>query len=213
MIINVLIVDDHKIIRDGLLAILKAEDDIRIVAEAKNGEEAISKANEYSPDVVIMDLALPDMGGIVATRKILASHPGIRVLVLTMFLDDNCVFDSLESGARGYLVKDCAAEELVAAIRSVNEGMPYFCAAAQEIMMKKFTPGSRASRIEPELTRREIEVLKLTAQGLNCKEIAYQLGVGVKMAEVHRMNVKRKLGINSIAQLTTHALKTGLITS
>jgi DNA-binding NarL/FixJ family response regulator len=211
MTISVLLVDDHTIIRNGLTAILKTEDDIRIVAEAGDGKEAISKVIEFSPDVVVMDLTLPDMGGTMATRRILAERPDTRVLILTMFLDETCVFESLEAGARGYLVKDCASEELVAAIRSVHQGKPYFCPQAQEIMMRRITRGSTKSNGNPELTNRESEVLKLTARGLNTKEIAYQLGVSVKMIEVHRMNVKRKLGLNGIAQLTAHALKTGLI--
>lgn len=211
MSIRVLLVDDHKIILQGLSSILSVEDDICIVAEACNGQEAIEKSQELLPDVVVMDLTLPDMGGIVATRRILAAQPDIKILVLTMFLDAGCVFDSLEAGVRGYLVKDCATEELVRAIRSVYEGKPYFSAGAQEFMLKRFTVDSANIRTAPELTKRETEVLKLTAQGLNTKEIAFNLVVSVKMIEVHRMNVKRKLGLGSIAQLTTYALKNGLI--
>ncbi|MBJ6727387.1 response regulator transcription factor [Geomesophilobacter sediminis] len=210
MSINVLLVDDHKIIRDGLSAILQNQDDIHIIGEAGEGSEAIDKVQALSPDVVVMDLTLPDMGGIVATRRILAERPDTNVLILTMFLDENCVMESLEAGARAYLVKDCAAEELVAAIRSIHRGKPYLCAGAQEIMMHRIAP-SPPPKMTAELTKRELQVLKMTAQGLNTKEIAYQLGVSVKMIEVHRMNVKRKLGLHSIAQLATHALKSGLI--
>lgn len=213
MSINVLLVDDHKIIRDGLSAILKSEDDICIIAEASSGQEALNKVNCTVPDVVVMDLTLPDMGGVQATRRILSEHPEIRVLILTMFLDDTCVLESLEAGARGYLAKNCAAEELVAAIRAIHQGKPYFCTGAQEIMMHKCVPNSSDNNSSPALTKREIEVLKLTAQGLNTKEIAFQLGVSIKMIEVHRMNVRRKLGLNSIAQLTTYALKNSLITA
>lgn len=212
MKIKVLLVDDHKIVRDGLSAILKTEDDIYLIAEAGAGQEAIDKVRELSPDVVVMDLTLPDMGGITATRRILAEYPETKVLVLTMLLEENCVYECLEVGARGYLVKDCAAEELVAAIRSVYQGKPYFCAGVLELMMKKFNSDASEFRSNTDLTKRETEVLKLTALGLNTKEIAFELGVSIKMIEVHRMNVKRKLGLHSIAQLTTHALKIGLIT-
>lgn len=212
MSIKVLLVDDHKIIRDGLSAILQTESDICIVAEAGSGHEALDKVKQSAPDVVVMDLTLPDMGGVQVTRRILADYPATRVLVLTMFLDDNCVFESLEAGARGYLVKDCAAEELVLAIRAIHQGKPYFCTGAQEIMMRKCLPNSSGDNSSPVLTKREIEVLKLTAQGLNTKGIAFELGVSIKMIEVHRMNVRKKLGMNSIAQLTTYALKNGLIT-
>ncbi len=211
MNINVLLVDDHKIIRDGLSAILQTEGDICIVAEAGSGQEALDKVKQSAPDVVVMDLTLPDMGGVQVTRRILAEYPKVKVLVLTMLLDDNCVFESLEAGARGYLVKDCAAEELVVAIRFISQGKPYFCTGAQEIMMRKCLPGATDSG-NPALTKRETEVLQLTAQGLNTKEIAFQLGVSIKMIEVHRMNLRKKLGFHSIAQLTTYALKKGLIT-
>lgn len=212
MSIKVLLVDDHKIIRDGLSAILKAETDISIVAEAGSGREALERVSQSIPDVVVMDLTLPDMGGVQATRRILAVCPTIKVLILTVYLDENCVFESLEAGARGYLVKDCAAEELVAAIRSVYQDKPYFCAGCQEIMLRRCVVNPVNSSATPVLTMRETEVLTLTAQGLCTKEIAFKLGVSVKMIEAHRLSVKRKLQLNSIAQLTTYALKNGLIT-
>jgi DNA-binding NarL/FixJ family response regulator len=213
MDINILLVDDHKIIRDGLSAILQVEDDMHIIAEAGNGQEALEKVRQYQPDVVVMDLTLPDMGGVLVTRQLLSEYPAIKVLMLTMFLDDNCVFESLEAGARGYLVKDCAAEELVVAIRAINQGNPYFCTGAQEIMMRKCLPGASGDNCSSNLTNRETEVLTLTARGLSTKEIAFELRVSVKMIEVHRSNIRKKLGISSIAQLTTYALKNGLIAS
>jgi len=212
MNINVLLVDDHTIIRAGLALLLTEEQDIAVIAEAGSGQEALDKIKQSVPDVVVMDLTLPDMGGVQVTRRILAEHPQIKVLMLTMFLDDNCVLESLDAGAKGYLVKDCAAEELVAAIRTIHQGRAYFCVGAQEIMMKKCLPESAGRNGNSVLTKRETEVLKLTAQGLSTKEIAFDLGVSVKMIEVHRMNVRRKLGLNSIAQLATYALKTGLVT-
>lgn len=209
MKIKVLLVDDHKIMRDGLASLLDDAQDIDVVAEACNGGEAIEKAAEHAPDVVVMDLTLPDMGGMESTRRIMAKNPHIKVLVLSMLLDKSCVLESLEAGARGYLAKDCAAEELVAAIRTVFAGNPYFCAGATEIMIKGFAPPSE--QIAPALTKRELEVLKLTAEGANTKEIAFDLGVSIKMIEIHRTNIRRKLGLKSIAQLTTYAARTGLI--
>jgi DNA-binding NarL/FixJ family response regulator len=211
MKIKVLLVDDHKIMRDGLVSLLADAGDIEVVAEAGNGGEAIEKSLAHAPDVVVMDLTLPDIGGIEATRQIMSKCPHVRVLILSMLMDRTCVLESLEAGARGYLVKDCAAEELVSAIRAIHSGKPYFCAEATEIMLKGFIPGSASKQIFPSLTNREQEVLKLTAEGNNTKEIAYTLGVSVKMIEIHRMNLKRKLGLNSIAQLTTYAVRTGLI--
>lgn len=211
MNINVLLVDDHKIMRDGLIALLRDEADIHVVAQAGTGAEAIEKVTEHELDVVVMDLTLPDMGGIEVTRRIMKLNPRIRVLVLSMLVDKDCVLESLESGARGYLAKDCAAEELVAAIRSVYSGKPYLCASAQEIVIQGFTPSSVSERKKPSLTKREIQVLKLTAEGFNTKEIAYKLGVSIKMIEIHRVNLRRKLGIKSVAQLTTYAVRIGLI--
>ncbi len=211
MSIRVLLVDDHKIMRDGLISLMHDEDDIKVVAQAGTGAEAVEKTIEHLPDVVVMDLTLPDIGGIEATRRILKYDPGIKILVLSMLLDRNCVIESLESGARGYLAKDCAAEELVAAIRAVHDGKPYFCAGAQEIMIQGLSPSSAAEQAKPALSRRELEVLRLTAEGCNTKEIAFQLGVSIKMIEIHRMNLRRKLNVNSIAQLTTYAARIGLI--
>ncbi|MDD2853593.1 MAG: response regulator transcription factor [Desulfuromonadaceae bacterium] len=211
MNIKILLVDDHKIMRDGLSSLFSDAEDIDVVAEASGGGEAVEKALEHSPDVVVMDLTLPDMGGIEATRRIMAKKPETKVLVLSMLMDRNCVLESLEAGARGYLAKDCAAEELVAAIRAVYAGKPYFCAGATEIMIKGFTPSTAAVQISPALTKRELEVLKLTAEGSNTKEIAFELGVSIKMIEIHRMNIRKKLGLKSIAQLTTYAARIGLI--
>jgi len=212
MSIRVLLVDDHKIMLNGLSAILISEDDIDIVASAGTGEEAIGMALEHSPDVVIMDLSLPDIGGMEATRKILSRLPHIKILILSMLLDQDCVFDSLESGARGYLVKDCAAEELVTAIRTVYNGKPYFCADVQEILIRRAVPGNSREKTSPLLTNREREVLALTAQGFSIKEIAFELTISDKMVEVHRAKIKKKLGLGSIAQLTVYAVRTGLIT-
>lgn len=211
MAIKLLVVDDHKIMRDGLLALLEGENDIQVVAEAGSGREAIQMAHDHVPDVILMDLTLPDMGGMVATQQIMKSSPQIKVLVLSMHLDDNCLLESLESGVKGYLAKDCASEELITAIRTVYEGKPYFCTDAQEIMLRKFNADSPASPSYPRLTKRELEVLKYTALGYSTKEIAYEFGVSSKMIEVHRMNIRKKTGLNSIAQLTTYALKIGLI--
>jgi len=212
MSIRVLLVDDHKIMRDGLASLLDGVENITVVAEADCGETAIEKALEYVPDVAVIDLSLPDIGGIEVARRIIAKDLSIRILVLSMFMDRNCVLESAEAGVRGYLVKDCAAEELVEAIRSIYAGKPYFCTGATEIMLKGLSDDSATRQTSPPLTKRELEVLKLTAEGYNTKEIAFELGVSIKMIEIHRSNIRRKLGFKSIAQLTTYAVRTGLIT-
>lgn len=211
MCINVLLADDHKIMREGLIALLDDEAEIHVVAQAGTGAEAIEKVTEHEVDVVVMDLSLPDMGGIEVTRRIMKLNPRIRILILSMLMDKDCVFESLESGARGYLAKDCAAEELVTAIRLIHEGKPYLCTSAQEFVIQGFTPSSVAARSKPPLSKREMEVLKLTAEGFNTKEIAFKLGVSRKMIEIHRMSLRKKLGLKNIAQLTTYAVRIGLI--
>ncbi len=211
MSIKVLLVDDHVVIRAGIASLLCEEGDIEVIGEAGNGQEALYKVKATPPDVTVMDLTLPDMGGVQITRRILQEYPESQVLVLTVFLDETCVMESLEAGARGYLVKDCAAEELVTAIRTVYQGKPYFCAAAQEIMMKKCVTGDAMQNRSPVLTKRETEVLTLTAQGMSIKEIAFDLGVSSKMIEVHRSNIRKKLDLHSIAELTTYAIKKGFV--
>lgn len=211
MSIKVLLVDDHKIMRDGLASLLDGVEGVTVIAEADCGETAIEKALRHVPDVVVLDLALPDIGGIEVARRIIGTVPSIRILVLSMFMDRNCVLESVEAGARGYLAKDCAAEELVEAIRKIFSGEPYFSANAMEIMLKGLTNDSPAKQTSPLLTKREQEVLKLTAEGYNTKEIAFERGVSTKMIEIHRSNIRRKLNIKSVAQLTTYAIRTGLI--
>lgn len=211
MNIKVLLVDDHTIVRDGLAALLGRTDDIEVVAEAGGGGEAVEKSLEYAPDVVVMDLTLPDMGGIEAIRRIRATSPRIKFLVLSMHLDKNCLFESLEAGAMGYLVKECAGKELATAIRMVFSENQYFCAGATQIMINKFTSEPASGQSAAELTKRELEVLKLTALGNNAKEIAFALGISNRMIDTHRTNIKTKLGLQNVAQLTTYAVRTGLI--
>ncbi len=206
---RVLLVDDHKIMREGLVLLMRDAPDIEVVAEAVDGGEAVEKALALVPDVVVMDLTLPGMSGIEATRHIVAADSTIRVLVLSMVMDKNCLLECLEAGAKGYLIKNCAAEELVTAIRTVAGGKPYFCAEATELIISGVTQQSR-EKDTATLTSRELEVLKLTAEGLNTKEIAFALGVSVKTVEINRMHLKRKLHLNSIADLTKYAIRQGI---
>lgn len=209
MNIKVLLVDDHKIMRDGLSSLMRDASDIEVVAEAANGREAVEKAVLHTPDVVVMDLTMPEMSGIEAARRILAANPGIKILVLSMVLDKNCLLETVEAGAKGYLVKDCAAEELVTAIRTLAGGKPYFCADAMELIINGvMQPVSE--KIVPSLSNREREVLKLTAEGLNTKEIAFELGISIKTVEMNRMNLRKKLNLRSIAELTRYAVREGV---
>jgi len=211
MTVRVLLVDDHNIMRQGLASLLAGEKDIDVVAQASTGGEALEQVAQEATDLVVMDLNLPDLGGIQVIRQIRAAHPAINVLVLSMQLDRSCVLESLEAGAKGYLAKDCAAEELVTAIRTVSAGKAYLSRSATEIVLETLAAPPATPHQTAGLTPRELQVLKLTAEGCNTKEIAFTLGVSVKMIEVHRKNLRRKLGLKSIAQLATYAVRTNLI--
>jgi DNA-binding NarL/FixJ family response regulator len=210
-----MLVDDHTIVREGLKALLKAEGDLTIVAEAQTGREAIQLAIQHRPDVVIMDLAMPLLNGWEATRQIVRNVPDAKVLVLSSYGDYEYVQHAVAAGASAYLLKQTAAMELVKAIREVNCGHAYFSAA---IAGQLCAPGC-GSMIEGQaamihgiqLTSREIEVLQLIAEGFANKQIACELGLSVKTVEKHRQQVMNKLNIHDIAGLVRHAAAKGVI--
>ncbi|WP_041245468.1 response regulator transcription factor [Geotalea uraniireducens] len=212
MNIRVLLVDDHKIMRKGLKAILALEHTIEVVAEAANGREAIRKADELLPDVVVMDLTMPEMNGIEAIRQIVAAHPDVRTLVLSMVLDRACVMETFKAGATGYLLKDCAVEELVGAIHTVASGEPYLCPQITSLVIRDYTKGADANSSDScvQLSKREREVLQLIANGNSTKEIAFTFGVSIKTVAVQRMSVMKKLNLFNVADLTKYAVREGL---
>ena len=211
--IRVLIADDHKIIRDGLKTLLEKETGMEVIAEAENGRKTIRLAQKHHPNVVIMDVTMPDMNGIEATRKIMEETPEIRVIALSMHSDRRYVLGMLEAGASGYLLKDCAFEELATAIRQVAGGNTYLSPRIAEVVVKGYldkAPGpSHASGSM--LTPREREVLQLLAEGMAAKEVAVHLNVSVKTVETHRRNMMEKLNMRSIAELTKYAVREGLV--
>jgi DNA-binding NarL/FixJ family response regulator len=213
MSIKVLLVDDHLIMREGLKLLLSKASDVDVVAEASNGQEAIQKAQECLPDVVVMDLTMPVMGGIEAARHMVEARPDIKILVLSMVADENCVSESLKAGVKGYLLKDCAAEDLVRAIRIVAEGQSYLCKKITDIVIRGYT-NKTAGETTPALSilsRRELEVLRLIAEGRNTKEIAFTFSVSIKTVESQRKSVMTKLGLNSVAELTRYAVSKGVV--
>lgn len=210
--IRVLLVDDHKIMREGLKALLVNEADIEVVAEAAGGAEAVARAADSAPDVVVMDISMPEINGIEATRRIVAASPGVRILALSMMLDRAYVVEALKAGAQGYLVKDCAAEELVTAIRSVNEENSYLSAEITALVIRDYMKGvpEEAGSGYAALSKREREVLQAIADGNSTKEIAFAFGVSIKTVETQRMNTMKKLNLYSIAELTKYAIREGL---
>ena len=211
--IRVLLADDHKIIRDGLRMLIDREAGMEVVAEAENGRQTVRLAQKLSPHVVIMDVTMPDMNGIDATRRLAEEAPGVRVIGLSMHSDRRYILGMLEAGARGYLLKDCAFEELAAAIRNVAAGNTYLSPKIADVVVKGYL--DRTSGPSPglgsALTPREREVLQLLAEGMAAKEIASHLNVSVKTVETHRRNMMEKLDMHSVAELTKYAVREGLV--
>jgi DNA-binding NarL/FixJ family response regulator len=211
MSIRVLLVDDHRIVRDGLKAILDSANDIEVVAEATNGREALAKTIEHHPDVVVMDLNMMEMGGVESTRLIVKKVPESKVLILSMLINIRCVADCLKAGARGYLLKDCAGEELINALHTIAAGDPFLCTKITELLIKDYAqnsllPDPNSSR----LSTREMEVLQMIADGKSTKEIAFDFGVCIKTVEVQRINIMKKLDLHNVAALTKYAIREGL---
>jgi DNA-binding NarL/FixJ family response regulator len=211
MIIKVLLVDDHKIVRDGLKVLLERENDIRVLAEADNGRMAVQLAKELVPDVVVMDLGMPEMNGFEATRRLSVELPSTRVVALSMHSARRFISEALSAGAMGYLLKDCAAKELVRAIHVVAGGETYLSPAVASVVVKDYVKSSPPSGDSTgKLTAREREVLQLIAEGRNTKEIAFILNLSTKTVEAHRAHIMCKLDLQSIAALTRYAIREGL---
>ena len=211
---RVLLADDHKILRQGLRTLLEQEEDIHIVGEADNGRSAVKLAGELAPDVVIMDVAMPDLNGIDATRRVIEAEPKTRVLALSMHSDGRYVKGMLQAGARGYILKDCAAEELTRAIRAVMAGQVYVSPGVTGTIVDDYLRQLSATGVDEAatLTHREREVLQLLAEGGSTANIAAELHLSVKTIETHRKHIMDKLGLRSIAELTKYAIREGITT-
>jgi DNA-binding NarL/FixJ family response regulator len=209
---KIIIADDHQIVRQGLATLLAKEADMEVVAEAENGRQAVQLVKDLAPQVVIMDVNMPDLNGIDATRQILSHNPETKIIALSMHADRRFVVNMLKAGASGYLLKDCAFEELASAIRLVLANKTYLSPGVSDIVIKDYvqglsTPRSSAFSV---LTAREREVLQLMAEGKPTSQIAELLHISVKTVETHRQQVMHKLGIHSIAELTKYAIREGL---
>lgn len=209
---RVLIADDHTMVRESLVSVLQAEGDVQVVAQAADGFDAVEKAVQLRPDVVIVDMSMPRLSGIEVIRRLREAVPAARVLVLTMHQEDEYILQAVRAGASGYLVKDSAASELLAAVRSVHAGRGYFGPQAARTLADQLQHPERALD-DPygRLTAREREVFHLIAEGHTTKEIARRLDIGVKTAENHRGRVLDKLDMRNTAELVRYALRKGLI--
>lgn len=208
---RILLVDDHKITRQGLRSLLEKENDMQVVAEAEDGRAAVRLARELKPDLVIMDVSMPDMNGMEATRQIIAESPAPKVVALSMHSDTLFATEMLKSGASGYLLKDCAFEELARAIRAVMDGKTYLSPTISSVVVEDYL--HRLSKTDfsnaDVLTNREREVLQLLAEGKSTKQIALKLHISVKTVETHRRQIMEKLDIHSVAELTKYAIRKG----
>ena len=210
----VLLADDHQVIREGLRNLIEDQSDMEVVGEASNGREAISMCEDMRPQVVVMDVAMPDLNGIEATRHIVHECPETRVLALSMHADRHYAAGMLGAGAAGYVLKDCAFDELADAIRTVADGGRYLSREIEGVVLRDYVERLSGevgdASVFSVLTDREREVLQLVAEGCTTREIAADLHVSVKTIESHRQNIMDKLEIRSIAELTKYAIREGL---
>jgi len=210
---DILICDDHKIFREGLRALLEKEPGVKVVGEARDGIEAVRLAKELSPDIIIMDISMPGLNGIEASRKLIKARKAARIIALSMHNDRKYVTEIFKAGARAYLLKDSAFEELMDAIKAVNCGRFFLSAGITSLVLSDYIKGPTGDPRSPFtlLSAREREVLQLLAEGLRTKEISHKLVLSVKTVETHRKKIMEKLGIASIAGLTRYAVREGLV--
>lgn len=211
---NILLVDDHQMMRDGLRAVLERESDLHVSGEAADGRTALELCSTLHPDVVVMDIGMPGLNGIEATRQVTTHHPRTRVVALSMNADRRYVHAMFEAGAWAYLVKSSASEELIRAIRAVAHDEKYVSPTVASAVLDAFVVGPKATQRDPrsELSPREREVLQLLAEGMTSKEIAAKLDLAVSTIETHRKQIMAKLELRSVAELTKFAIRTGITT-
>ncbi|MBW2096641.1 MAG: response regulator transcription factor [Deltaproteobacteria bacterium] len=211
MTIRIVIADDHRIIREGLRSLLNEEPGLEVVGHAKNGREAVRLVRELSPDVVLLDVTMPDLNGIEAAGQIVTEYPRVKVIALSMHKDEHFVAGMLLAGASGYLLKDCSLDELAGAIRSVIQGGLYLSPGITPLVVKRYLDHllEKEGLLRPPLSSREKEVLQLVAEGKTSKAIAAALHISTKTVETHRHLIMQKLGLNTIADLTKYAVRIG----
>ncbi|MHC4198720.1 MAG: response regulator [Planctomycetota bacterium] len=213
MSIRILLADDHAIIRHGVRQLLEAEGGLEVVGEAGDGREAVAKARKLRPDVVVIDITMPNMNGVIAMRQILKVSPGTKVLVLSMHADEQFVAQALKAGASGYVEKGANLAELVGAIKAVASGKSYLSGDITTVVVDAYArregAGPDGQVISP-LSPREEEIVQLLAEGKASKAIAYELGISVRTVDVHRQHIMKKLSLDSVAALVKWAIRHGL---
>ena len=212
MSLRILLADDHRIMREGLRSLLEKQPGMQVIAEAENGITTVQLSRKFKPDVVLMDIIMPDLNGIEATRQIVAELPDVKIIALSMHSDSKFVTEMLSVGASGYLLKDSAFEELGNALRTVVNNKTYLSPKIASLVAKDYSSriSTKSPPASPVLTNREREVLTILAEGKTTKQVASSLNVSVKTIETHRKKIIDKLGFNSIAELTKYAIREGL---
>jgi DNA-binding NarL/FixJ family response regulator len=208
--ITVLVVDDHTVVRDGLRYLLDAEEGIEVVGAAADGREALKEAEKLRPDVVLMDVAMPGLNGIEATRRFRKAFPDSKVLILSMYQSSEYIYRALDAGAQGYLVKESTGHEVAAAIREVHAGRRYLCSRIADTILEQYIRNCRASGPLESLNGREREILQLVVEGRTSAEIAGQVSLSTKTVETYRSRIMRKLGIDDLPNLVKFAIQHGV---
>ena len=211
--IRILIADDHKVFRDGIISILDDVEDIKVIAEANDGNAVMDKLNEVQPEVILMDITMGDTNGIDTTRLVSQRYPEIKVLVLSMHAESGYIIKMLEAGASGYLLKDAGKEEMIRAIRTVVEGDTYYSKKVSSIIVQHLTKPNKAKHEKAgvPLTKREVEILQLIAEEYSNPEIAEKLFISIRTVDTHRRNLIEKLNVKNTAGLVKYAIKHGVI--
>src|ERR1700752_2201548 len=213
--LRILIADDHDLMRRGLKSLLESRPGLTVCAEAHTGREAVTKAEELKPDIVILDISMPELNGVEAARRIRKASPGTEILVLSVHYSDQLIRDILDAGVRGYIVKSDSDRDLVIAIEALANHKPFFTPRATELILSNFN--SKGGSVEvpdligDRLTSREREIVQLLSEGKTSKEVASILGISVKTAETHRANIMRKLEIHSVSELVRYAVRNQII--
>ena len=214
MPIRILLADDHTVVRDGLRALLEKQPDMTVVAEASDGRDSIRLAEEQSPDVVVMDIGMPSLNGIEATRRILAANPRTAVVMLSMHQDESYVLRSLKAGAKGYLLKESLRGDVIDAIRAVAQGRSFLTRKVRLMLQEDYVRQMESRGLEDSydlLTDREREVLHMVAEGKSNKEVAGLLNISPTTVETHRAHILQKLGIHSVPELILYAVRKGIV--
>ena len=214
--IRIFLVDDHQLVRDGIKALLTSAEDLTILGEASSGKECFEKIAIEPPDILILDISLPDTNGIEITKRITVEYPDMRVLILSMYTNEDFIFNAVKAGARGYLPKNTSREELLSAIHAIYDGEEFFADSISRIMLKSYVRKAKEDDLTPQrgpipLTTREIEILKLFAEGFINKEISDRLDISIRTVETHKNHIMKKLELKSTVELIKYAIRNKIV--